>query len=141
MSETPLKYGEVLKACGRVPTIDVAELAAHLADDPSMENRVLRKIAEDAEAELAAVTAERDEALAAMASDGADAVSDNQILRSENARLRGLLGEAEMALQEILADHDERMQLYPDKNSQENRVRVMKIGKNVLAKLAEGGRR
>lgn len=37
---------------------DVAKLAAHLADDPSVEPRVLRKIIEDQRADLAAARAE-----------------------------------------------------------------------------------
>ena len=39
------------------------------------------------------------------------------------------------ALKDILADHKERMQLYPEQNSQANRVRVMKVAEQVINQL------
>lgn len=54
--------------------------------------------------EIARLRTERDEALAAMSSDGADAVGDNQVLRSERDRLRALVGELVETLAAIIGD-------------------------------------
>lgn len=41
------------------------------------------------------------------------------------------------ALSAIIADHDERMRLYPEKENQPHRVHVMEAGRKVLAEAKE----
>ena len=47
--------------------------------------------------------------------------------------LRRRVEELEKALKDIVDDHDERVRIYPDMNTQEYRVKVMEAGRAAIA--------
>ena len=57
---------------------------------------------------------------------------------SQRKNMQTTINELLEALRDVLADHDERMRLYPEKNDQPNRLHVMGAARTAIVKATEG---